>query len=704
MKRHQIKFEFSPNLIVLLGEQLIHDKKIALSELVKNAYDADASEVKITVGEDEIIILDNGCGMDLHTIQNIWLKPGTSEKREQVQNKQLTEKYKRLPTGEKGIGRLGAHRLGGKIVLFSKKANSTGVYFEIDWKNIENANSLDDLQPIEVRETDGHLDLLQEYETGTYICIKELKEEWRANEFEDVGRDLSGLIAPFSDKEDFNIIFKFKGQLFDENLEQKAQAIRKKALYHFKVVFENGILKEFLYEFSPWLSLNKLSTRRVSKTENREILNKLIQSKKLNHISLEDKKKEEDFHGIGKVRFEGYIYDFDNILLKSEFTPQAKKEIKGYMKKSGGIRVYRDNFRVFNYGEEGFDILSLDLKRVNRPAGKISSNQIAASVQLKIGDSSSLIEKTNREGFIHNQAFRVLTETLDEAMLIISDLRQDDKVRITNVYLNKIDKADIDTKIGDIKTVIDESALEEKERDKIFQKLDDFSAHFSHLKQVLLTASNTGLNLTFIVHELEKIIDQLGNKLKAQDYLGAEVVFHHLRGILHSYKSTIRLDKRSSPILVSNLISQAISNFNFRLETHKIDVIQELDDALNVVCRTGLIIGVINNLFDNAVYWLKTYEIPNKKILIKSYREENFVCIVVADNGKGFTISFESALESFVSGRKEESSMGIGLHLADQIMIAHQGLIEQSSQEEEYLPSEFADGAIIKLKFRNMDK
>ena len=76
--RHTFKFEFSPKIIVLLGEELIHDHKIAISELVKNAYDADANTVKIKITPHSIIIEDDGIGMGIDIIKNVWLKPGVS--------------------------------------------------------------------------------------------------------------------------------------------------------------------------------------------------------------------------------------------------------------------------------------------------------------------------------------------------------------------------------------------------------------------------------------------------------------------------------------------------------------------------------------------------------------------------------------------------------------------------------------------------
>ena len=66
-------------LITMLGEQLIKNERIALIELIKNSYDADAEWVKVTFenfGENykitkysKIIIEDDGCGMNTEIIE-----------------------------------------------------------------------------------------------------------------------------------------------------------------------------------------------------------------------------------------------------------------------------------------------------------------------------------------------------------------------------------------------------------------------------------------------------------------------------------------------------------------------------------------------------------------------------------------------------------------------------------------------------------
>src|ERR1700722_14746865 len=100
-------------LLRTLGEELISNEVVAVIESVKNSYDADATRVLIRfVGPLEpekgyIEVIDNGHGMDLKTVQSVWMEPATASKRDRPRS----EKFKRRHLGEKGIGRFASSRL-----------------------------------------------------------------------------------------------------------------------------------------------------------------------------------------------------------------------------------------------------------------------------------------------------------------------------------------------------------------------------------------------------------------------------------------------------------------------------------------------------------------------------------------------------------------------------------------------------------------
>ena len=676
--KHTLKFEFSPKIIVLLGEELIHDHKIAISELVKNAYDADANTVKIKISSDSIIIEDDGLGMDIDIIKNIWLKPGMSSKSKS--NPQRTKKYHRHPLGEKGVGRLGVHRLGNKIELYSKAENKPEVHFSIDWTLFENCNSLNEIEPIKVIENDAP----EIKNTGTKIIITGLKKQFADADIQNISSDLQKLHSPFKSIDDFNIELYYKNELLSDQEKITIDDIKDKALFQFNVEFRKNKIIKFEY---------KLLTNINHKVKPR-VLTEADLGKMIHHF------ENIQYMDLGLICFRGYIYEYK---LASVLGEKIDKDIKDYLKVNGGIRVYRDRMRVYNYGEEGKDndILDLDKNRAKKLGDHIGFNQILASVELIRDGSSALTEKTNREGFIHNEAFEYFRDALNKSLEIINTCRKDDKERLKLAYTGKeYNKGEISVRLENIIHTVTGLEIEERKKQKIIVQLQDFSKEFKHIKDVFLHASNTGLNLTFVIHEIDKIIDGLEKALNDKEYDLAQKIFLHLKSVVLTYKQTIKIDKKTSSHLLLKIVDQSVFNFQHRFDSHDIKIVTEIPEDIHIVAKKNLVIGAFTNLLDNAVYWLKEYKIKSKKIYIKAYKADDEINLIIADNGHGFNMSFESAKSPFISGRLDESSMGIGLHLVDQIMQAHYGELTNSNAKDEGLNDEFSSGAILKLTFK----
>ena len=677
--QHNLKFDFSPKVIVLLGEELIHDHKIAISELVKNAYDAYANTVKITIKDDSIIIEDDGNGMDINVIKNIWLKPGVSSK---SKSEPKTEKFHRHPLGEKGIGRLGVHRLGNKIELYSKAKSKPEVHFSIDWNIFEKANNINDIDPIKVIENKTPEEIS---DTGTKIIINDLKKQFTGDDISSIHSDLQKLQSPFKSIDDFNIELYYSDGLFTHHEQISINDIKQKALFSFNVEFKKNEIINFEYKL---LTNNnhKIKPRIVTKVD----LDKVIQNFEKIPSNID----------LGVVCFKGYIYEYK---LAGVLGSKIDKDVKEYLKTNGGIRVYRDRMRVYNYGEEGKDndILDLDKNRAKKLGDHIGFNQILASVELARETSSTLSEKTNREGFIHNEAFEYFRKALNISLEIVNKLRQDDKEKLKRAYEGKeYNKGEISDRVESIINTVNNFEIDNNKKQKIITQLQDFSQEFKHIKDIFLHASNAGLNLTFVIHEIDKIIDGLEQALNDKNYDFANKIFSHLKNVVLTYKQAIKIDRRSASHSLSKIIEQAVFNFQYRFDSHGIGITQDMPEDFQIIAKKNLVIGALTNLLDNAVYWLKEYKIPTKKIHIKAYQIDNNINVIIADNGHGFNMSFESAIRAFITGRFDDSSMGIGLHLVDQIMQAHYGQLTQGNAKDEALSDEFNDGAIVKLTFK----
>ena len=117
-----------------------------------------------------------------------------------------------------------------------------------------------------------------------------------------------------------------------------------------------------------------------------------------------------------------------------------------------------------------------------------------------------------------------------------------------------------------------------------------------------------------------------------------------------------------------------------------------------IKCASNLVIGTIMNLVDNSIYWLEYSHIVNKKMYFDvSLDYEGFITIIVADNGYGFTLPTDQVVKPFVTDRV--GGMGLGLHLADEIMKSSEGRLVFPDKGDVYLPEEFKNGAVIGLSF-----
>lgn len=692
-----LSFKPRARLMLQLGEQLIRNESIALLELVKNAYDADASRVKVimkNVDDQEkgvIVIEDDGCGMNLDIIKNEWMEPGSDYKEKLIKEHKRTKKFNRLPLGEKGIGRFAVHKLGNIIELTTRAENAPEIYMTINWARFEKSRYLEDI-PVEIKERkpvyfiDG---------TGTRITIKKLKNVWTRGMVREIYRSLNSFCSPFDTPESFRIEFEIDKKEWIEGL-LFWEEIKDYALFRFKCKLEGKYIKKFKYEFTPWSTMKKLTIRSIN--ENNEYLKKQLRMvDKSGDINL-------DKYSIGPVRFEGFIFDRDTRILF--LGVQDKKGLKEYLDINGGIRVYRDGVRIYDYGEPGNDWLELDIRRVNDPTKRISNNIIIGAVYLDRGKSTDLREKTNREGFIENNALKEVKKALIYCLERVEQFRYEDKDKIRTTYGLKSKKEPVISGIKELRNIVDKKIKEQQIRMEIERYLDRIEKDYEQMREILLKSAGAGLTLSVVIHEIEKIIDEL-KKVVKQEKASHRILnlVQHLSKLVEGY--TIIIRKSEARIWnLKGLIEQALFNMEYRFKLHKIDVIKnyrENFEKFNIKCARNLVINSFINIMDNSIwwleYWFKEKKIQSKKIYISiSEIITGYLSVIIADNGPGFTLPPEEIVKPFVSAKPD--GMGLGLHIVDEIMKAHKGKLLFPDSDEVGIPEEFKKGAIVLLGFR----
>lgn len=391
-------FSVAARVAMQLGRESISNSIVAISELVKNAYDADAERVRIRfagLGTDNplLVIEDDGNGMTQEQLRRQWMIIGTS-------NKLITQrssKKRRVLTGEKGLGRLGLDRLSEKTVVrtFSIK-EERGTELLIDWSKYEALNERlesikHELYSIGKDMPDPITQSSKSQLKGTQLILEGLKDSWAKEFLIQLKQELTLLVSPFTTIHDFSIEI-HSGMNWNE--------------------IDGKVGSEYMLQVAEWRLEAELD-------ENGQVSYFLSSPKYPETFELPPTPWQESFpkstrqHPLcGTLRFEMYFFLRSPVTL-AEFS-LSKTQISHFLDRNQGIRIYRDGFRVKPYGEpDGTgDWLNLSYRRQQHAGGvrasgrwRVGYNQVVGAVFIGRDTNPSLIDQTNRENLIEGAAF-----------------------------------------------------------------------------------------------------------------------------------------------------------------------------------------------------------------------------------------------------------------------------------------------------------
>jgi len=399
------KMVFRPRaqMMTLLGDESISDETVGLLELVKNAYDADATEVYIelsglhNIEAMRLVLRDNGCGMTWEDIQQKWLSPATNHKKKQKREKKRTLRG-RLPIGEKGVGRFAAQKLGRRLMMVSRASGAREVVVKVNWDDFEKEDAyLDDVElSVEEREAE----VFSGSATGTLLVIEQGRTRWTKELLKKLQRELRRLQSPFQEKKLIDFRVRFRCPDYPEYEKIETSDILDRAHYVFRGYVNSDGTLEFDYACChPALP----EPRRVVDNEVRD----------LTKIAGEELPSGENVCGPFHVNF--YVWErVPDYLQKSKVT-RAELDVMA------GVSIFRDGLRVLPYGESGNDWLDLDKDRINDPTNRISNQNIIGFVEIRQEDTPDLRDKTNREGLMDTDAFKSLRALVRAAMTVFTN-------------------------------------------------------------------------------------------------------------------------------------------------------------------------------------------------------------------------------------------------------------------------------------------
>jgi len=383
----EFRFSIDSSLLFQLGERLVAKPSIALAELVKNAYDADATQVTITlenVGHPggTIVIEDDGHGMSFEEMLNNWMRIATIVKRENP----VSRIYCRPLTGAKGVGRFAARRLGNKLTIQSIAEREDGskesVIAEFNWA--ERFLPGEDL--VEVPVSYVRQDVPAEAGTGVSLFIEDARDAWTEDEIATLRRDLLGLQSPYPD-----LVIKPKGIASDGCQPDPGFNIELDIAGAKELEGLSGGLGEAFLE-AAWARLDGEIDGEGKAHYDIDISRTGEQDRLLDDSN--------DYAGLENARFRIYFFVY-----KSEYFQGFDFGVRDASRRGreeGGVRIYLDGFRVFPYGSAADDWLRLDeyaVRNIDIATRDIAPPERVMDLASKVPGRPYLLIPRNRQLF-----------------------------------------------------------------------------------------------------------------------------------------------------------------------------------------------------------------------------------------------------------------------------------------------------------------
>ena len=703
-------------LLTMLGDQLIKNEQIAVTELMKNSYDADADWVKVSFenfGKDykiqddsRIVIEDNGRGMTHDVITNAWMNPATPNKFTKDVNEQRTP-CGRVIQGEKGIGRFAMLKLGKTIEMVTRPEGKNVEYklvfdfnkYDDDFLTEDEKKKeifLDDLG-FELEEAAPNVFVSRDISfgnrtfpgsvnaKGTRIVISNLRGAWSEKKFKSLSDSF----------ERFGGMFGSQGQESSEDTKAKGFTIG---------LFHNG---EYLLNERRVESLASLTEQKAvlsvengiydnERQELRFTLNGLPRTLDLDdpevkglrvfrdRFLLQDKKNYREVSDFGPFAFEFYIFDF---MAKDESRYFLNNEQKDLVKEH---RVYllRDGIRVQPYGEPTDDWLMIDMDRGTISASSnFSNDQIVGRVNITKANNTHLKDKTNREGLIDDGYF-----TQDFICVIKTLLAYLRKTAYRHYQESQKKKDSIEKQRKDaVKKAIETLAEQFSDNKTASTLITQLKSSYENEKRYLLERAErteslaaVGLSVETTSHDImlmmNRGLDALSKLMKdsMSDNFDPSVLSGELQKLygIFSYVGNqlqdmqqlfVSAKQRRKRIRVKDLLDKVIRLYSNIMNRNGIEVkVDIMGSPLVAVCTDADLLQLLINLFDNSVYWLTVTGKPKKNILVTL--DGNAQQMLFSDDGCGILEDDAPYIfDAFYSGKGEEGK-GLGLYISKKAM------------------------------------
>ncbi|MBC3920508.1 ATP-binding protein [Undibacterium sp. CY18W] len=716
-KEKFVQFSIESRILKELGERLVSNAEVALTELIKNAYDADAGECRITVSEDQIVIKDTGTGMSYDAFKNKWMRIATGNKADMPHS----EKFGRKLTGSKGVGRFAVRFLGRKLKLESVAINEQGKKEKLtaifDWTKLDESNNILSLKvPYELNSSKEPI--------GTTLTISELRVAIADKELYAVKSGVLSIASP---------VYAFINDAPDEIKDYLARDGKRNEDPGFNVLFGDEPNEAEAQEPLAALVLSNFVARTTVDLNNGYLTVHVYHANREGEYI---KRRVKVSNSIGCRVYADIRYFPKRAGVFAKKADFNGKDAWSWVRKNSGIKVFDHGFHIRPYGTGDDDWLQLDHDTAHNerkwrstitekyfPMDPIDASQPKRNPMVSlptnyqtvgavfietnpgnVDDDEILSPSMDRQGFSSNKGFRGLQNVARFAVEIISladkKIQLEDEARARNErYLVK--QKEIDAVIKEIKSS-QSLNREDKERivghyTKVRRDIDNLDEYDRSAREGLETMSLLGVVAGFMTHEFQAALMNLEGAAKIIRGLAKKDVelLGHAKSIDESiqyftgyidytrlFVTNLHLDS-VKPYRVLPVLQHVISTFSkFQKERHvEVDTSEINKTLVAPLIPVAMYQGIVHNLFTNALKVLLVQPQAEKLICIQAWNEKGKHILQILDNGPGISPDVENRIWDplYTTTSSENnplgSGMGLGLPLVKKVVEARKGRI-----------------------------
>ena len=642
-----VRFTVDAGHIQRLGVELVGKQDTALSELIKNAYDADATKVELTFRNHgqkggSLTIVDDGSGMSDQAIRNSWMRISTAAKVEEPRS----TRFGRVRAGKKGIGRFAVQRLGKRLILESKPLGAEfGFRVTFEWDEAFKAGT--DLQEVfnKIEGFEKEAD-----DSGTRLVITDLRDAWSDAALSRAWRAVMLLQPPFKIGQAKSV-----GKPTDPGFSvtiNGATDAQQKSRYS----IEDTFLKQAIAVIEAGIDDAGNAVARVTAPK----------------LDLSDTESFGDkFTLTGPISLKVHYFIFDAKLMSGMSMRDAAEMGRVF----GGVRVYRNGFRVLPYGQSSDDWLQLDAD-VSRRSLLVPANNrnFFGHVELNADENPLFEETSSREGLLENEAYdelrRFARQSVEWAVLRIANARQRKQtagqrnfVPITkkpseivqdfkkSLTLKLIERPE---NVAKVEKAIDKAATAIAEYEAGVEQEKAASVEYQEMLRIL---ASLGLSISVFGHEirgareamqahilaLKDAIDELSNgdqkallESKQEGFQSASDRVFDIGGYIDGLMS--RTESRE---LISISVKGALESFAKQFGDYMAKQRVQFEiDVPDPTLRTTLMHksemdSMLLNLLTNSIKSMRKADVHDRKVRLDARKEGKHIVLGFEDNGGG---------------------------------------------------------------------